>query len=427
MQELTAAPRDSFTEADVLESLSWVRSTRIRWGCDLLDTATLAPTGIDLDVTDAAVSWQWRAQPRDGESPVPAAVRRRGSLRFRHKPGFNPLAVLYRIWVEMDTPTGDPVRWHLGVFVSVMPPFEYQGHADHNGAVVFRPLDLADRSHIWQSHETEDPVWVEVDTDIIGWIQDDLATRFHEFDTSGVVGDVTPKLAAEDYVFDAGTPWLSIYATLLGAIGNEPLHADADGMPRSRPLEDPELRDAEHLYSYGTTVLAPVSVEAVNPDLPNVLRFVARRLPSLAEEGNGIRTITNDSTGPGSIQQRGRQVLQRVEVDAQTQDELDAQARALAPFYFAGGGLRAVQEVGLNPRHDDSDVVFLEKPALGISGNWLVTGWDIRLGDVDAMRTMQLQLEQLTGAAFVVPPPATFGAFGTSMFGELPFGSGGTV
>lgn len=422
MQELTAPPRDHLTEQQVLDSLAFNHSTQIRWGVETLNTVTLEPAGIQLDVVEGSVTWQWRAQPDAGEHPVEAQVRRTGSLTYRHLPGFNPLALLYRIWVEMRGPDGEWVRWHLGVFTAVMPPYEYEGRSDQDGAIVMRPLDLADRSHFWQSHETDDPIIVEFETDIIQYVQDDLATRFREVDVSGIVG---VGIASDDYIFDAGTPWLEVYSQILQAIGNEPLHADEEGRPRSRPVEDPELREAEHNYSFGTTLLAPASIEAVNPELPNVLRFVAKRLPSLAEEGNGIRTMTNDSVGPGSIQQRGgRRVLMRVEIDAQTQEELDAQARALAPFYFAGGGLRLVEQVGLNPRHGDSDVVFLEKPALGIAGTWIVTSWTISLGDITTTKTMQLELEQLTGAAFVALGDIPLGAYGTFMYGDLMYGGG---
>lgn len=324
-------------------------------------------------------------------------------------------------WLGAWGSSAEWVRWHLGVFTAVMPPYEYDGHSDQSGPLVWRPLELADRSHFWQSDETPDPVTVAVGTDIVQFVQDDLGVRFNELDVSGVSNG--GALATQDYVFDAGTPWLAIYNTLLAAIGNEPLHTDADGLPRSQPLTDPEQRVAEHSYSFGTTVVPQARVEAVNPELPNTVRFVARRSDNLAEEGDMIRTVVNESTGPASRQQRGgRTVLVRVDVDAQTQADLDAQARALAPFYFAGGGLRYTGQVGLNPRHDDSDVVFLERPALGISGNWLVTGWSIRLGTADEMRVMDLVLEQLTGAAFVSLLPTAVGAFGTYSFGEHPFG-----
>jgi hypothetical protein len=422
-QGLLDPPRDTLTEQQVLDSLAWNHSTQIRWNVDLLSTA-LEPTGIDLKFDSGSVSWQWRAQPNPGDAPVAAVVRRQATLVYRHLPGFNPLAVLYRPWVEMRAPDGTWVRWHLGVFTAILPPYRYDGLSDEDGPVVWRDLQLADRSHIWQTDTTSDSIVVTSGTNIPLWVRDDIATRFDVADTTQITGTGTATI---DYVFEPETSWLDVYGTILGAVGNEPLYADQDGRPASAPLVDPETLTPDVTYNYGSTVVPSATVESVNPDLPNTLRFVARRGPSLAEEGNGIRTVVNESVGPGSLQQRGdRTVLQRVEVDAQTQDDLEAQAKALAPFYFAGGGLRYVGEVGLDPRHDDRGVVQLERPPMGISGTWLVTAWTVRLGDVGQMKTMQLELEQLTGSAFVSVADPVLGAAGTFAAGHAMAGGDGT-
>lgn len=410
-QGLTDPPRDSLTEQQVLDALAWTHSTDIRWHVDLLNTVTLADTGITLDFTSGQVSWQWRAQPNLGDAPTVAAVRRSANLTFRHVSGFNPLGVYYRPVVEMRGADGDWVPWYLGVFVATMPGYTYDGMSDHDGAVVWRDLQLADISHVWQIDESADPVVVASGTGIAQWVRDDIATRFDVTDTSRIAGTGTATI---DYVFDVGTSWLELYSTLLSAIGNEPLYADQDGLPASAPLTDPAVQPADIKYEFGSTVVPAATIESVNPDLPNTIRFVARRGPSLAEEGNGIRTVTNESVGPGSLQQRGgRTVLQVVDIDAQTQDELDAHARAWAPFYFAGGGLRYVGEVGLDPRHDDRGIVQLERPPLGLSGTWLATGWTVRLGSASEMHTMSLELEQLTGTAFASVAPPVLGAAGT--------------
>lgn len=389
-----------------------------------MNTVTLADTGITLDFQSGQVSWQWRAQPTPGEAPTVAAVRRSANLTFRHVDGFNPLAVYYRPVVEMRGPDGTWVKWFLGVFVATMPGYQYDGMSDWDGPVVWRDLQLADISHIWQIDETADPVVVVETTDIIQWVQDDISTRFGIVDTSRVTG---VGVASIDYVFDAGTPWLDLYSTLLSAVGNTPLYADQDGLPASEPLTDPAVQPADISYEFGSTVVPSATIEAANPDLPNTVRFVARRGPSLAEEGNGIRTVVNESVGPGSLQQRGgRTVLQTVDIDAQTQDELDAHARAWAPFYFAGGGLRYVGEVGLDPRHDDRGIVHLDRPAMGLVGTWLVTAWTVRLGSASEMKTMQLELEQLTGTAFVAIDPPVLGAAGTFTAGFAMAGGDGT-
>lgn len=421
MQGYTDPPRNALSEATVVDSLSWEHSPQINWGVDLLNTVTLADTGISVDVTSGSVSWRYRARPNPGDTPSFAVVRRTGSLQYRHEGGFNPLAVYWRPWVEMTSSDGTVVRWHLGVFTAALPPYSYEGLSDHEGPVVWRDLELADLAHLWQSDESADAITVSLGTDLVDWVKTDIGTRFNVADTSNIVG--SGITADVDYVFDAGTPWLQIYSTLLQAAGNEPLYADQDGMATSGAVVDPASRIAEHTYEDGGTLLAPADVQPVNPDLPNAVRFIARNGPSLPEEGNGIRTVFNEDVGPGSRQQRGGlTILHVVEIDAQTQTELDEQARYWAPFYFAGGGLRYVGEVGLNPRHGDSDIVQLSKSSLGISGTWLVTGWTINLGEVEQMMTMPVEMEQLTGTAFADDAPAASGAFGTMLFGETVFG-----
>jgi hypothetical protein len=420
-------PRVDLDEDQVDASLAWGHSTRVRWGVDLLNSQ-LEPTGLTVEFTQGSVAWQWRAQPVSGQSPVEAQIRRTGSLTYRHRDEFTPLSVLYRPWVEMQAPPDEDavwVRWHLGVFTAIIPPWTYEGRFDRLGPVVWRTLDLADRSHFWQTDQTVDPIVVMAGTDLVQWVKDDLAIRFNEPDTSLVVIDSPAKTATQDYTFDSGTPWLQVYNTLLGAVGNEPLHTTAEGLAASAQLSDPTLRVPEHDYGFGTTVLPAATVSAVNPDLPNTVRFVARRAPTdeLPEEGVWIRTMVNQNNGPASIDQRGgRVVALRVDVDAQSQEELEVQAAALAPFYLAGGGLRYSGQVGLNPRHDDSDVVSMDKPALEITGNWLVTSWSIQLGPVDQMRVMSLEMEQLTGSAFVVVPDPPLGAYGTNMYGTFEYG-----
>ena len=72
----------------------------------------------------------------------------------------------------------------------------------------------------------------------------------------------------------------------------------------------------------------------------------------------------------------------RVEVDADTQEALEAVADADSQRYFAGGGERFTGQVALNPRHGNRDVIGINLPRLATGGGaWLVTEWSMQLGD----------------------------------------------
>src|SRR5690606_8270494 len=123
--------------------------------------------------------------------------------------------------------------------------------------------------------------------------------------------------------------------------------------------------------------------------------YVARRGPTLPEEGNGWVTLRNESSGPASIAVRGFEVFRLVQADAANQAELEAFAKADAQRLFAGGGLRVQVRVGLNPLHDDRDVVRLVRPRVGVSGVWWVTGWRWPIGRFTSQEaaTMELSAE----------------------------------
>lgn len=455
MQPLVAGPRASLTEDQVLAALDVRTGGQIGWGVDVLDP-DMTDAGVELDVVDGSVSWSYRAEsPLKTEAAATANVRRTATLTIADLADFNPLAVLFRPWIQLRAPetrvwdalegsyptwddidaagswdnvqflrlygTAEPqdwdlieqryptwddidevtwvqlqslasfgvwVRWHLGVFTSLMPPWT------DDGTVVTRPLALADKTHLYQSRQLADPLIVDDGTVVTTWVAADLAAEFDEADTSGI--EASTKSVSYQLVFEPGASRLEVYNTLLGEIGYGPLFCDEDGVPVAAPRVDPSERDTEWTYQPGGTVLPGGKVESADPELPNVVRFVARRGPSLAEEGNGIRTLRNETTGPGSISERGMEVHRTVEVDADSQDELDAHAAVAAQYLFAGGGLRFEGSVGLNPAHSDEDVVELVKPRLGVDGAWLVTRWAVQMfGMSEQHATTQITAERV--------------------------------
>jgi len=396
MQAWLAKPRDvGFTEAEVRDTLLLDHAPLVRHGVDVLDAADKA-TGetVPVDLSDGGeVVWAFRppddvAGGADATTDV-AAVRRTATLNLTGPVDVPIFARRFRPWVEMLSPEDRWVRFHLGVFVATLPPVV------DDGVLIRRSLELVDKSHRYR-RLLADTVSIPPGTNLVQWVIDMLAARFGETSFSIPASTFT---STEGYVqhADGQATWLDVLNSVLQTAAYDQLTVDANGRPRARPLSEIAGRASEHTYgpAAGKIVVAG-RVESLLPTVPNVLRFVARQGPSLAEDGNGIRIVRNQSTGPASIDERGEEDELVVEVDAEDQTELDQIAVVEAQRYFAGGGLRFSGQVGLNPRHGDRDVITLDKPRLGLSGEWLVTEWRLplrRITSADAV-LMSLTCEQ---------------------------------
>lgn len=384
MQQLRGGPRTAFTEAQVRGVLAHTGGTKVRHGVTVLRSDGTVVNAPDFQVESGEVTWSYRPPDRvDTITNEAAEVRRTATLTI----GPTSLAVelfRYLLWTEMQVTATTWMRFHLGVFVSTNPPLS------DDGTVVRRTLKLADKTYRYRQRELAETVVVEAGTNPVEYIIDDLADRFGETAFSIPATDVT---LSEAMVFEAGTSYLALYNALLEAAAYDQLTCDEDGRPRSVPLADLAGQGPE--WSYGPAAGKIVTAGEVAPlieHLPNVVRFIARQGPSLAEEGNGITTVRNQSTGPASIDQRGEEIEIRVEVDAEGQDELDAIAAADAQRWFAGGGLRFTGEIALNPLHSDRDVIELTKPRLALSGAWLVTQWTYPLKTINAKDAVLMRI-----------------------------------
>lgn len=378
MQPLTGFPRENLAPADVEEALSLKRGAQVRHGVELVD-ATGAVLGT-LRAEGGKVDWSYRPPDRVvGQTDGVAAVRRTATLEVPYDATVNLNSARLRVWTEWRLLTGAWARFHLGVFVVVNP-----GAVVDDGVRLSRSLTLADKAYLWANRYLTEPVRLAETTVAIDYVRNDLATRFGETSFALPTSTATIGLAV---TFETGTSWLEVYSRVLEAAGFDQLTADENGRPTTQPLADLAARGIEHTYGAGKgKIVTAGQVEPLSPFLPNVVRFSARQGPSLGNvEGNGLRTVKNQSTGPASIDARGTQVELRVDVDAANQAALDAVAYADAQRYFAGGGERFQGQVALNPRHSDRDVIGLDLPRLGVSGfgAWQVTSWTYPLRRMD--------------------------------------------
>lgn len=393
MQQPDAPPRDDRTAAQVEATIA-SPSPLVRHGVDILDPATLEETDDDALPIDweagGQVRWGYRPGGAEASATDRTEVRRSATLPLA---GLVDEAVLlgrlFRIWTDLTGPDGVVDRFHLGTFTSSLPRW------DDDGTVVRATLNLLPREHLWRTRTIAEPQVVAATDDVFDVIRTDLATVF------GVTDDRLPTVAAslgQAMVFDQDTGYLDKWTRLCHGVGYDQLTTDVDGYPTTRSLELLAATGPEWTYGPGDgRIVVAGSVDPLDLELPNVVRFAARRGPSLGNtEGNGYRTWRNQSTGPASIDARGFQVFRLVHVDAANQADLDAFAAAEAQRYLAGGGTRFTGQVGLNPLHDDRDVVRIRRPRLDIDEQvGLVTGWTYPVrrirGPADALMDITIE------------------------------------
>jgi len=181
---------------------------------------------------------------------------------------------------------------------------------------------------------------------------------------------------------------LGIINDLLEAIGYRSLWVGPDGYYRSEPYVAPADRGAEWTYSADsatTTVAEDRTSSADYFDTANRWIFVrddpaASTFPT---EGDGIYTVTNQSDGPTSIDQRGRTIPTVVPLDAASQPALVSQGdRIVATSKRLDRRLSL--SVGVNPLHSHFDVVTIIDAQLGLSGaKYVVTDWSMPLTGED--------------------------------------------
>lgn len=388
-QPLIAGPRAGLDEALVAESLTLSRGMTVRHGLDVLDL-TGQPTDLVLRTTGGAVSWTWRSPELGGQSGEHiAAVRRSATVDVVGQVPPDLTGVRVRVWSEWLLLDGSWARWHLGVFTITNP-----GAVSTDGVVVTRSLTLADKTHDWLLPIPR-PLYVPGTTVAVGWVKEQLTSVFGETSFAVASSDVT---IGGGRTLEAETPHLEVFSRVLEAVGLDQLIADEDGRPASQSLAVLAGQGPFATYGPGAGKMRPeASVQPLLPRIPNVVVFSARQGPSLGNEnGNGLATRRNASTGPSSIAARGREVVHRVDVDVDSQAALEAHADANAARWLAGGGDTLTAKVALNPRFSDRDVIAVTHPLLGVSGDWNVTGWTYPLRPItdEAAVTMPITAER---------------------------------
>lgn len=356
-----------------------------------------------LMVDEVQVDWSYRPPALWENNTGKSVVRRTGELSVvGQPPPWFSFSARVRPYVLVKLADDSEMRFDIGTFVAALSPKR------DDGVLIRSSYSLADYSFRISTTELSEPLqWTE-DVPLLSQVKAILASVFDITSFVDPPGAYQFKLLSESLVFDVGETYADAINAGLQAIGLDSLVFDEYGELVFKPLSDLG-RSPEWVYSLGSTVVVGGGLSPLMPDVPNVLEFVPARGGAVAPaEGDGLRTVTNQSVGPASIDHRGYEVVKRVVVDADTQGDLDDTAYEHSEYLFAGGGDRLEAQVLLNPLHSDRDYVLLDKPRLGVSGGqWNVVGWSILLG-AEPTGIMDLTLERRQKIILNVPPlPAT--------------------
>lgn len=200
------------------------------------------------------------------------------------------------------------------------------------------------------------------------------------------------------WVLGQGHTYLAIINGLLLAAGYRALWVDATGRYRLTPYVAPTNRVAEWTYDTTdptTTLVHPVRTEDADWwDVPNEWIFTRDRpsvgLTSGSDGTDGRLVVTNQSTGPTSIDARRGVVRRRiVRLDAADAGALAAQAADIVAEDQQVITRRTLT-VEPNPMHGHLDILRVVDHQLG-TGKALTTGWTLHLDGAP----MPLQVEMV--------------------------------
>lgn len=370
------------------------------------------------------------SQPRPGDDASSTVVRRTGTLVLSGQvpKKFDPANMVLKPYVEMrisgsqvydpnDSSKRIPGPWakfYLGEFTTLAP----SKHIPESLNVKYTHR-LVDRIQRYAEAHTDDWLTIDIESNVRQEVIRILREQFGEtkfnFPATADLPSKTDPTLDFDMVFPANTPWLEVINKMLESVGWDNLSINAEGENSSQPAN--YLRGVEWDYPKDTPIVATADVEPFVGVIPNRLVFKARQGPSLPEEGNGIFTVNNYKVGPLSIEGRGGDiVLEEIELDVATQEELQAIGLSIAEVRFRGGGDVVRLKVALNPLHDDKDLVVISRKYGVVEEDddpqrFWVSGWEIRLTDkIQDYATMNLTLE----AAI-----ATDSLFSYNIFGVL--------
>lgn len=190
------------------------------------------------------------------------------------------------------------------------------------------------------------------------------------------------------WAIDDRNTYLKIINDLLLGIGYEELYSDRNGTLRAGPFAFPQDKSSTWTYnteSEDTIVVEGARSESDLHEIPNKWVFI-RDDPEqvLPSEGDGLYTVTNQSSGITSVDSRGRTItkIQNIKT-AYSQTELEIIGDMIADKDQQPRTTVSMSS-GPNPIHFHYEVVTLNAPEIGAaSAKYLQESWQLDLSGAD--------------------------------------------
>lgn len=344
--------------SDVLRSLS----LQIDAGLDLLDS--------DLDlIEDISDSLESGVVDRSNYRRIHGTARLRiGRSLNWHSQRLRPKVTL------TDTRTGESASWNLGVFLPETPA-RVAGETPQTFDVECYDLLTV----------LDDPVGETYRVASGAAYLSTVETIISDLGLTAVLDQTAASKtlpSARVWEIDGRNTWLRVVNDLLAAVGYRGVWADREGQIRSRPYVAPRNRASIWTYDTGDdeTTVESISWETDLWQVPNKWVFI-RDDPEqdLPASGDGIYTVTNQSDGAASIDQRGRTVTRIVRLDAADQTSLETQGDQLVDR-----DKQPLEHVDLtsspNPKHWHADVVDVTAAEVGLTAaKFAEVSWSLPL------------------------------------------------
>lgn len=380
MQALTAPPRDGFTDDQILTLLQ-AAALEVDLGCELLDANLNVVDDISGDVIAAGGTVEWDSTSSTGSVSRDLSIGMARALNWGTD--------LVRPYMLLAA-GGIQARFNVGVFCLTTPQ-----DTVGSSPMIFQVTGF-DRLYLL-SREVGDSRGVGAGSNYIDAILDTISAAGLtgvDIDQSAAAAvlpaDMTwPQVSVNS---DAATQWLDIINALLSAIGYDPLWCDENGIYRSQPHVDVSARPAEFTLDADDAVRTIVGAQRTRVQdqwaAPNMWIFIQSGFSGTPTEGDGIYTVTNQSDGPASIDQRGLVWPKTFTLDAADQPTLmqlgDAQVAAdMADL------LTLTIPTGPLPIAGQADVIALVDSAAGGSFMVQATAWSLPLDGQQMSWTVQ--------------------------------------
>lgn len=353
MQQLIEYPRNTLTNAQVLQAIQYSSHVDIDAGLDLLDATStfVADVSPALLVDTASVT-------RDNTAMIPGGFS--GTLEPAQATvngaPWVPAWGLDRIrpWMTMDAKTGlGPIRFNLGVFLATTPG---QALNEDAPSAVQYAVTGYDKMYLL-TNEVGDSYSVAAGTNIATAVQTVLTAAAY-YDSLALLennGSTTATDMVWPLTSDHQYTYLDVINDLVAAGGYAPLWVDQNGAYRLQAFIAPGSRQSELYLAagatasaialYGSAALAVaqgiVAYEgrAVTLDtwnVPNYWRFVQNGLTFVPVEGGGLYTVANYGDGPTSQFAVQRTIRTTQYLDAASQAALVTQGDAIVAAAKAG-------------------------------------------------------------------------------------------